>query len=682
VAGFEKLVEGDPLNTGVSTSGSVVLAPAFSDVTTLPGGPLLALVCDTRGTCYAGQGAPGKVVSVDAAGKTRTLMEPPEGVVTALAVDGKDSLFVATAPTGKVFRVDLKSGTNEPWYAPEAKQIWALAHDGQNLWVATGDPGALFKVTAKDKATRVGEKPLAEKLLRSLAVLPGGKGIVVGGGRKGGIFSVDPKGALFALYDSSLEEVTSIAVRGDGAIAASLVAQDAKGDGDDELLEASDAGNDEDGNARDTKASEVVVILPGGEARKIWRGKKDGAYAVAFDDRGAVLVGTGGRGRVYRVELESRRITLLNQMESNRITALAQTPRGILVGMSHATRLGRLQSGLAREGSYLTPVLDAEKSVRLGRLDARGELAAGTKITLQVRTGNTEKPDDTWSAWSAPVAFPGGPMQAGRARFSQLKATLSGEGKSSPELRELHLTYRGENNPPQIQSVDVLAPGVRVEAMPNDEPKGRTFTVTKRAFEDYELKPFHSPAPPEPAARAKQTYEAGWRTVAWHATDEDEDELRYSAELLTDAGTRMWPLASGLRDPFVSFDESRLPDGNYRVRVSADDAPANAGKENLRTEHVSSTFAVDRTPPTLQGTVKGLLVSLSAEDLSPIIRAECTVDGGEPLGGAPADGLLDGVKEDVLITLPRLDKGRHVVACRAEDAMGNVGRVVLQADAP
>ncbi len=682
-SGFEKLADGEAVSTSVLQSGTVVPAPAVTKVAALEGGPMLALTCDAKATCYAAVTSPGRVLSVDAAGKVKTLFEVEEALVTGLALDGKDGLFVATAPEGKVHRVDLKTGKADAYYAPEATHIWGLAYDGTALWVVTGEPGGLWKVTAKDKGSRVAEKPLAEKLWRAVAVLPNNKGVVVGSGRKGLLATVDPSGKAFVHYDAALEEVTSLAVRADGAVAATLVANEGKGAGDDALLTASEAGEDEDSTARDAKNSEVVVLFPNGELRRVWRGKKDAAYACAFDDKDGLYIGTGARSRLYRADLKTRDVAIVTQVDSNRITAMARGPKGIMLGLSTSNALVTVASTTVKDAVYLSPVWDAEKQVRFGRITVRGDVPAGSRMTVALRSGNTEKPDDTWSAWSAALPFPGGAAVAPRAQYAQARVTLGGDGKSTAALRELQLSWRPDNTPPTVASIDVLAPGVRVEALPSDEPKGRTFTVSARAFEDFAHKPLASPAPPEPAARAKQTFEAGWRTITWNATDEDEDELRYTAELVAENGTRVLTLGAALKDPFVALDETRLPDGVYRVRLTVDDAASNPAPDAARTEKLSDVFGVDRTPPSVTGKVTSDgKVSLTVEDQSPVIATSCGVDGGEPVAGAAVDGLLDGTREEVGVALPKPGKGRHFVACRAEDAMGNLGRLVLTLDVP
>jgi hypothetical protein len=169
--------------------------------------------------------------------------------------------------------------------------------------------------------------------------------------------------------------------------------------------------------------------------------------------------------------------------------------------------------------------------------------------------------------------------------------------------------------------------------------------------------------------------------VSWHAEDPDNDELRFDVELTAESGHRV-ALGSHLKDPFVAFDETRLPDGLYRVRITASDEMANPVGEGLRAERSSSTFALDRTPPALTARIANSVVSLSAQDLSPLIEIACGVDGAEPTLGQPTDGLLDGPREEVLWRLPKLSRGKHFAACGAQDAMGNVGRVILTFDTP
>lgn len=682
VSGAEALAEGTPEDASVDNDGAVRPAPALQTLARLNGGPVLAVTCAPSSTCYVATASPGKVLAVDAAGKSTTLWESGKPLVTALVLDGKGGLFAASAPKGHVVRVDLKTRKSTVWWTPTAKVVWALAHDGASVVAATADPGALFRIRTPNQAERLAEKTLTDKSYRSLAVMPDGKTLVVGGGRAGVIATLDGSSKVFALHDSTMEEVTSLAVRPDGVVAAAVAANEGKASGDEDLLSFSDAASDEEAtDAQDTRESEVLVFFPSGEARRVWRGKKDTAYAVLWDADGGLLVATGPRGRLYRVDLDARRVSVMARATSLRITALAARNKRVVLGLSHTAALAGLGSAPAAKGTFTSAPLDGGRHVRLGRVWARADVPKGCGLTLAVRSGNTVKPDDTWSAWGQAAPWTGGSAGAPAARYAQVRAMLVGSRTCRPALRELHLAYRPLNMAPQIESLEALAPDVRLEAMPDDEPKGRTFTAGKNSFEDYRHKPLESPHPEDPAPRAKQTFEAGWRSFVWKASDEDGDDLRFHVDLVTDDGKMVRTLASAIRQPFVSLEESSLPDGLYRIRLAVDDAVTNPSAEALRTTMLSDAFYLDRTPPEVSGTLTANGgVNLKVTDLAPIIRVACGVDGGRMVPGTAQDGLLDGPDEQVGVVLAPPGRGHHQVACVAEDLQGNVGRLLLPWD--
>src|SRR5208283_2655272 len=95
-----------------------------------------------------------------------------------------------------------------------------------------------------------------------------------------------------------------------------------------------------------------------------------------------------------------------------------------------------------------------------------------------------------------------------------------------------------------------------------------------------------------------------------------------------------------------------IPDGGYRIKVVASDAPSHTPGEALTGEKISDRFVIDTTPPVIANfqavgqpaecktpqCSKPFLVSFDAEDAtSPIARAEYSLDAGpwqyvEPVG--------------------------------------------------
>ena len=63
-------------------------------------------------------------------------------------------------------------------------------------------------------------------------------------------------------------------------------------------------------------------------------------------------------------------------------------------------------------------------------------------------------------------------------------------------------------------------------------------------------------------------------TVRWAAHDDNGDELVFDVYVRGD-GEKNWRLLrSRVTERFYSFDSIRIPDGGYRMRVVASDAPA------------------------------------------------------------------------------------------------------------
>jgi hypothetical protein len=109
---------------------------------------------------------------------------------------------------------------------------------------------------------------------------------------------------------------------------------------------------------------------------------------------------------------------------------------------------------------------------------------------------------------------------------------------------------------------------------------------------------------------------------------------------------------------FYSFDSIRLPDGGYRIRVIASDAPSHTLGDALSGERESDHFIIDTTPPVvtaLQGSLQGgsLHASFVATDaISPITHAEYSLDAGRWQFLEPVGKLSDSLTEHYDFTVP------------------------------
>ena len=65
-----------------------------------------------------------------------------------------------------------------------------------------------------------------------------------------------------------------------------------------------------------------------------------------------------------------------------------------------------------------------------GAISWRGTTPSGSRVEISTRSGNTETPDDTWSAWSpAYTVADGSPITSPKARYLQWRAVLTGKAR-------------------------------------------------------------------------------------------------------------------------------------------------------------------------------------------------------------------------------------------------------------
>jgi hypothetical protein len=171
----------------------------------------------------------------------------------------------------------------------------------------------------------------------------------------------------------------------------------------------------------------------------------------------------------------------------------------------------------------------------------------------------------------------------------------------------------------------------------------------------------------------------------WLASDPNGDTLIYTVEIRGVNETEWKPLKERLTEKYLSWDATAFPDGDYRLRVTASDAPSNPPAEALTAQLVSAPFTIDNTPPKISGltaTRNGgkLRVRWHAADaLGNLGRSEYSLDGADWTVAAPVTLLSDSQELDYELTLDAAP-GEHTIAVRVVDANDNlaVDKVVVK----
>ena len=668
---------GDAHGVSIDSDGTITLAPKLTEIYKTGEQYIWSSAVDASGSVFLGTGPEGKIFRVNATGQGSQLAKLAEMNVTAVTVGQNGELFAGTSPDGKVYRVD-PSGKADVYFEPKEKYIWALAvmNDG-SLAVATGDHGVIYRVrsagAAKDASVMF---DTSQTNVISLASDKGGN-LYAGTDPDGIVMRFDASGKPFGLLDSSLREVHKIAVAEDGSIYILALGESvstpktetpAPSTPTAATVTAERVGQPEPAaKSRYELASArsaVYHVLPDGSSDLIWASPGVTGFSLTPTVGGA-LVGTSDKGRVYSISNDGRD-TLALQTDANQISTLIPTPAGTLATSSNPGTLYRFGSDAAAEGSYESSILDAKNTATWGRLWWR----SNGNVAIQTRSGNTEKPNETWSSWStAATTQKGIEVTSPKARYLQWRAVLRGAGAS---VSEVNIAFIPRNVAPEMLSLNVLPTNVGLAANPpvQVDPNIALSGLDPTAFG----LPALTNVPP------RKIYQRGAVSLQWTAEDRNGDKLVYDVyyKQVGDAAFNL--LRGDVSENFMTIDGQSLADGRYIFRVVARDAPSNPASLALSGERITEPVDIDNTAPTVTSAGAPQMsgdrahVSFDAADAaSYLTRAEYSVNGGDWMPVYADDGISDSPRERYTVEVPLTKPGEYAVTIRIYDVNGNAG---------
>jgi hypothetical protein len=601
--------------------------------------------------------------------------------------DADGTVFAATSPRGKVYRIPPGGKAKaETYFDPGETYIWSLARaaDGA-LLVGTGTQGKLYRVRGAGKGEVLYDSD--DTHIRSLKVLPGGD-VLIGTAGEGLILRLSANGQVRTVYDAAQPEVVGLTAAPDGTCYAAVIASESsltdlpkdvvqaapsggKGGGGEATVTVTVSDEPAAAGAAGRKSgprSEVLRISPSGVVETLWSFPEETVYDLLWRPDG-LWVATGLEGKLYR--WADDQMLLEKDVDERQVVALLPGEPGPSFATTNAGALYRITQGTERSGSYTSAALDAGQAARFGTFRWRGE-AVPSSLRFSFRSGVSAEPDRTWSPWSEPKAAEGNEIPlAGvpRGRYIQWRADFKEEGGKSPRLYGIELSYRQENLKPKVDLLAALEPG-QILVPANFNPANQVY---EPAHPNKDGIFTTTGAPDNDDGRTKILWKKGYRTLRWTASDPNDDELVYDLAFRPVDGSGDWlKVAEDLKEPYYSFDATVLPDGVYRFRLRASDRPGNEEESALAAERVSDPVVIDQTPPAL-GEVKrdGDRLRVAVRDaLSPLREAVYSLDAQEWKPADPADSLLDGRSETLVIPLPAKKNG--LVLLRVTDAAYNV----------
>ena len=668
---------------------------------------------DKTGRIFAGTGSPASVLRLgkNPGDKPFTLFESRDLSVQALRFGPDGTLYAATVPGGKVYKLNpdatakldesnaesnapvvfdaakADAATGDPKTTPisQSRYIWDLTFDSAGrLYIATGNPGAVYRVDP----TKPGAPPELffksdEAHIRTLAWDAKGN-LIAGSDGSGLVYRIDSQGKGYVLFEAPRREITSIAIGANGTIYAACVGDKSRNPlpplpvqgmssititvVQPQSLQAANA------SASVPEGTEIFALTEGQAPRALWSSKDSIVYSLAARPDGLLAL-SGNRGQIYRIQDDGSYSDIAHlQAQQGLSLASAQGAESLYIGTGNIGKVFEL--GAAATHEYASDVLDAGAFARFGRV----EIEPGSSgYDILTRTGNVEQPIRGWSDWQPltdnSVASPPG-------RFLQWKAVLHAGGV----LGSVGVNYLPVNSAPVVDDL-VVVPGARINPQANFS-QNQNVSITFPSSGQSSGITFDANSSSQPLQATKDRTAV---TVRWAAHDDDGDSLVYSIFLRSDGDSAWWPLKKKLKELAYSFDATLIPDGGYRVKVVASDAPSHSPGDALTGEKISDRFVIDTTAPVISnlktqtsgctGTGdcgKPIVVSFDADDAaSPVARAEYSLDAGSWQAIDPVDKLSDSKHEHYSfdLALPKEDgkPAEHLVTVRVYDRYENVG---------
>ncbi len=675
---------------GVAIANDGTLTPGFNlqQVAQLTAADVWAAASDKAGNAYLATGSPAQVVRVAPDGKQTVIFTTKDLSVQSLTVGPDGAVYAATLPSAKVWKLNPSAAaavdeTNASVVFDPAqtdakpKYIWAMQFDsGGHLLLGTGAPGAVYRVNgAKPELVYASDEPH----IRSLLVEPNG-GLLAGSDGSGLVYRIDSAGKAFVIYEAGKREITALALGPAGQLYVAAVGEKgrsstipplpvggAQGQGNALItVTVVQPGSTQSvsNNATVPDGSEVDLIPanPSEAPRRIWATHEEVVYGLRATPSG-LLAATGNHGRVYRVH-DDGSVEDVARAEAAQVIGFADAPGGgVYLPTANSGKLLRMSLDPPASGTLTSEVYDASQPALWGRAEV-----TGSGFGLETRTGNIDNPVRGWSAWKqvrpedASVGQPG-------ARFAQWRLTLT----PGAHVSQVALNYLPANAAPVVDEI-LVAPGTRVNAAANQPslPQPAQLTFASQGGNAVNLDN-NSPQAPLSGIKDKTGV-----TVRWAAHDDNGDDLRF-ALYTRGSGETVWRLLKdNLADRFYTFDAALLPDGPYRVRVVATDAPSHPPGAALTGERVGDLFLIATGTPQvapLEARVDAGSLHVTATATSaktPIARAEYSLDAAPWQYVEPVGRVSDLVREQYEFRTPA-GPGPHTLTLRVYDRFDNSG---------
>jgi hypothetical protein len=707
---FEQFSKGELSKVSLHADGYLIPAPSLETFTDIDAPILWDAQLDSKGNLFLGTGNSGVIYKVGVNGDVTNAFEPNRLMARSIAIDSRDQVYVSVSPDGMLYRIS-RDGDVDVFLKLPDEYVWDMVFDGDELYVATGSHGIIYRINTRSKSPEAEVFFDSEEThITSLAFEADGH-LLAGSATHGLLYRIDADGEGDVIYSTGEREVRTILPQPDGSIffssfnqpsrtttlkksttssASSSQSSNSSGSSFFADTDETSGGDDKPSpfygitvSGRDDDSGVVYWMDPDGFVTNWWLENKVSIYSMAQLPNGHLILGTGSKGNLYEVTKPGN-WSLLHSLDSGgEITGIVpMKEKGMfLLVCSNPGRIVKLDTNKTSVGFYESEVVDFDQVSQFGSFQVFSEPLSDGHVGVEVRGGNLESPDRTWTDWVTLAGERGvyrNPLSP--SRFMQYRILF--ENENAPAVHQVRFFSRTQNLAPLVTSIKILDSGYEARkfttqaSAPNVDLARSLNSGIEAEFDKLENK----------ADQVKLFPKPGARTVVWRSLDGNNDDLFFSVKLSA-LGEDTWvTLSEDQEEKYLSFTTQGFQDGYYRLKVTATDDPSNPASEAKTGELVSGVFLIDNTPPIIlinSYIRKGetVTLNLTASDSTSLIRqATFRLNGNDKDSIHPEDGILDESLETFELILDSPKGSDRSLLVEIEDEVGNVTALTRRLD--
>lgn len=643
---YEDFEKGSFDASSLFKDGYISPAPYYEEILNKNDIYIWSSVYDKNGNIYASTGENGKVYKITSGGEASEFFSSAGIGLNPMVMNDAGEIYIGVNAKRILYKI-YKDGTFEEVSRFMEAYIWDMKFDTNgDLYIATGNNSALYKITPNGEKQLLYEAQTEKHLLKLtldndyVYFVSAGNGILYRYHKQTGDVKV--------LYDTYEGEIKDVVMDNEGNIIICTSSDEKLSVPKDFDYRDSLTGNGKSikkiSKTKKYMKNSVYRINSNGFAEKLFTRNNELFLSLAVDINNNIYVGSGTEGFIYRIDDEGNGVKLIDTGEKQ-VYSLFIMNNELYAVTCNMGKILKVSITGKKDGCYYSEVLNAGGEALWGRVSWKTNVSS-EYLTLQIRNGNTETPDSTWSEWSKELTDNNGSLiNLPQTKYIQYKANFkkfNADKKLVPKIESVSISYLLLNRKPEIMEFEI-------KLIDGDNKDN-----------DYD--------------------NAKYIELDWKTQDLDGDKLRYAVYFRKIGYDEWWLLEDDMTYTKLIVSQRRMPDGIYEFKVVCDDGLSNGADRVAYAEKISEPFTVDSTAPDLSNyiveesggdiTVSGVV----SDNFTHIESIYYSINSGEWIYIDCDDLIYDSKTENFTLTISNDEYTGELsfITIKMIDASGNI----------